>query len=167
MNLLFLTPVILQCGNGLHGRYVCSARGRDNEKQNLKEMNMRRLIMAAAATAITAGALATPAMAQVDDRYPQEVTYGAPVVGAAVGTAAGVGLYNGWYGTSAAATSLGATAGAAAVAGGVAGVGTIVLIDSVAQPCRGFNAVFGLNKDACVNGQYVGYRQAPHPRRMR
>ncbi len=123
---------------------------------------MRKLMTALSVAAVAAAALASPAMAQPrGDRYT--VNYGAPLAGAAVGTAAGVGLYHGWYGSSVAATSLGATAGTAAVAGGVAGIGTIALIDAVVQPCRGFNALFGLNKDVCVNGEYVGYA----PRRMR
>lgn len=123
---------------------------------------MRKFITGLSVATVAAAALATPAMARMDDRYPT-AHYAAPVAGAAVGTAVGVGLYNGWYGTSAAVTALPATAAGAAVTGGVAGIGTIALIDAVTQPCRGFNAVFGLNKDVCVNGEYVGYA----PRRLR
>ena len=65
--------------------------------------------------------------------------------------------------TAIAGTVLPTTAVGAATVGGVAGVGTVALIDSVFQPCRGFHALFGANKDACVNGEYVGYA----PRRMR
>lgn len=122
---------------------------------------MRKTITALTLAAMTAAAVATPAMAQMGDTYT--VNYGAPVAGAAVGTAVGVGLYNGWYGSGVTASALGASAGTAAVAGGVAGVGTVALIDAVVQPCRGFHAIFGLNKDVCVNGEYVG----PQPRRMR
>ncbi len=100
-------------------------------------------------------AVATPALAYPDDRYPTE-TYAAPVAGAAVGTAVGVGLYNGWWGTSVAVTALPATAAGAAVVGGVAGVGTIALIDVVVQPCRGFQALFGMNHGQRVDGQHVG-----------
>lgn len=110
---------------------------------------------------IAAAMLATPAMAQ--DYYGS--TYypaGPAVAGAAVGTAVGVGLYNGWYGTGAVVSAFPATAAGAAAAGGVAGVGTVALIDAAVQPCRGFAAVFGLNRDRCVNGQYVGYA----PRRV-
>ena len=57
------------------------------------------------------------------------------------------------------------TLSGAATMGGVAGVGTVALIDSALQPCRGFHALFGANKDACVNGEYVGYQ--PEPRRGR
>jgi hypothetical protein len=124
---------------------------------------MRKLITALSVAAITAAAMATPALARADYPYGPGPETGEVVAGAAVGTAVGVGLYNGWYGSSAAATSLGATAGASAVAGGVAGVGAIALIDALVQPCRGFHAVFGLNHGACADGEYVGYA----PRRMR
>ena len=46
----------------------------------------------------------------------------------------------------------------AITAGGVAGVGTVALIDAAFQPCRGFHALFGANKQACANGEYVGER---------
>jgi hypothetical protein len=49
------------------------------------------------------------------------------------------------------------TAGAIAT-GGIVGVGTVALVDAFIQPCRGFSALFGLNKDKCVNGVYVGDR---------
>ena len=102
-----------------------------------------------------AAALATPAMAYTDDRYPTE-NYVAPVAGAAVGTAVGVGLYNGWWGSSAAVAALPATAVGATAVGGVAGIGTLVLIDAAVQPCRGFHALLLMNRDQCVNGQWVG-----------
>lgn len=79
-------------------------------------------------------------------------------------TAVGVGLYNAWWGSTAAVTALPATAAGAAAVGGVAGVGTVVLIDAAVQPCRGFQALLTMNRDQCVNGEYVGY--APH-RHMR
>lgn len=120
---------------------------------------MRKMLPLLALAA--AAAVATPALAQPDDRYVMP-NYAAPAAGVAVGTVAGVGLYNGWFGSSAAATSLGATAASSAVAGGVAGIGTVALIDAFTQPCAGFNAVFGLNKDHCVNGVYV----ADAPRRV-
>jgi high-affinity Fe2+/Pb2+ permease len=122
---------------------------------------MRKLMTGLAVAAITAATLATPAMARPGDDH--RVVVGEAAAGAVVGTAVGVGLYHGWYGSGVTATALGATAGTAAVAGGVAGVGTIALIDALAQPCRGFNAIFGLNKDVCWNGEYVGHA----PRRMR
>ena len=85
-------------------------------------------------------------------RNPAKALRTSPVAGAAVGTAVGVGLYNGWYGTNAAiaGTVLPTTAAGAATVGGVAGVGTVALIDSVFQPCRGFHALFGANKDAVL-----------------
>jgi len=116
---------------------------------------MMRKILPLLALAASA-AIATPAFAYVDDRYPTE-SYVAPVAGAAVGTAVGVGLYNAWWGTSATVAALPATAAGAAATGGVAGIGTIALIDAAVEPCRGFHALFGLNHGACVNGEYVGY----------
>jgi high-affinity Fe2+/Pb2+ permease len=122
---------------------------------------MRKLFMGLSIAAVAAVALATPSMAQ----EPQYTTgYAGPVAGAAVGTAAGVGLYNGWYGSSSAITTGVATTTAGAITfGGVAGVGTVALIDGAFQPCRGFHALFGANKGACANGDYVGYQ----PRRLR
>ena len=117
---------------------------------------MRKLMIALSAATIAAAAMATPAMADVD------VATGETVTGAAVGTAVGVGLYEGWYGSSVLATSAGATAGTAAAVGGVAGIGAIALIDGAIQPCSGFHALFGMNRDECANGEYVGYA----PRRM-
>src|SRR5664280_1885225 len=123
---------------------------------------MRKLLLPILAIA-AAAALGTPASAYQDDRN-SIAPYAAPVVGAAVGTAVGVGLYNGWY-SGALATALPASAAGAVAAGGVAGIGTIVLIDAVAEPCRGFHAIFGLNHGKCVDGEYVGDRSAPHWRR--
>ena len=102
-----------------------------------------------------AAALATPAFAYTDDRYPT-LGYAAPATAAVVGTAVGVGLYNGWWGSSAAVSALPATAVGAAVVGGVVGVGTLALIDAAVQPCRGFHALFLMNRDQCVNGEWVG-----------
>ncbi len=122
---------------------------------------MRKLITALSFAAIVAVALSSPSSAQ-ETQYTTGVA--GPVAGAAVGTAVGVGLYNGWYGSSGAfVTGATTTAAGAATVGGIAGVGTVALIDGVFQPCRGFHALFGANKAACVNGEYVGYA----PRRMR
>jgi hypothetical protein len=119
---------------------------------------MRKLLYA---LPLAAAVLATPALAQ--DAYDNAYYPAAPVVGgAAVGTVVGVGLYNAWWGSSAAVSAFPATAAGAAAVGGVAGIGTIALIDAAVQPCRGFHAVFGANRGACVNGQYVG----DMPRRM-
>lgn len=128
---------------------------------------MRKSITALSLVAVTTAALAMPAMAQQGESFTVNAV--PPVAGAAVGTAVGVGLYNGWYGSGVTAAALGATAGTAAVAGGVAGIGTLALIDAAVQPCRGFHALLGLNKDVCVNGEYVGQRTVVHrtPRRMR
>ena len=126
---------------------------------------MRRFITALSVAAMTAGAIAMPTLANAQDGAQYTTGYVGPVAGAAVGTAAGVGLYNGWYGSSSALTTgtLSTTVGGAVAAGGIAGVGTVALIDGVFQPCRGFHALFGANKDACVNGEYVGFQ----PRRIR
>jgi hypothetical protein len=120
---------------------------------------MRKTLIAIAAVA----ALSTPALARNVTVYgdynpaaPAEVT-----TGAVAGTAVGVGVSEGWFGASGAIGSSSAvaasTAGAATV-GGVAGVGTVAALDAVIQPCRGFSALFGANKGACVNGHYVGQR---------
>ncbi len=128
---------------------------------------MRTTILAA----LTASALlATPALAAPNryDNGPRAGAQGAEVaVGAATGTAVGVGLANGWWGASPAiaGTALPTTAAGAAAVGGVAGIGTIAAIDSVIQPCRGFQALFGLNHGACDNGEYVGYAPQPVYRR--
>ena len=125
---------------------------------------MRKLITALSVAAVTAAAVAMPTLASAQEAQ-YTTGYAGPVAGAAVGTAVGVGLYNGWYGSSAFVTGLPTTAAGAAVVGGVAGVGTVALIDGVFQPCRGFHALFGANKTACVNGEYVSDMQ--RPRRIR
>ena len=124
---------------------------------------MRKVITALSIAAVTAAMLATPAMARADCSNSPNAAQAEVAAGAVVGTVAGVGLYNGWWGSSATAAALGATAATSAAVGGVAGVGAIALIDAAIQPCRGFNALFGLNRDACWNGEYVGHR--PRSRR--
>lgn len=126
---------------------------------------MRKLITGltvAAATAAAAVALPSAASAEVaagQGYYPAAV----PAVGVATGAVVGFGLYNGWFGATPmlGASTLPTTAAGAATLGGVAGVGTVALIDGALQPCRGFHALFGANKDACSNGEYVGYQQRP------
>jgi len=122
---------------------------------------MRKTILAMAAVA----ALATPALAaqQVtvygnsNPAAPAEVT-----TGAVAGTAVGVGVSEGWFGTTVAGSALPATAAGAAAVGGVAGVGAAAGIDAVIQPCRGFQALFGMNQQACaqrqaaLDAQYMG-----------
>jgi hypothetical protein len=116
---------------------------------------MRKILMTIAAVA----AISTPALAESVTIYgdynpaaPAEAT-----TGAVVGTAAGVGIYEGWFGSTVAGAALPATAAGAATVGGVVGVGTVAAVDGIIQPCRGVQAFFGLNKDACVNGNYVGH----------
>lgn len=125
---------------------------------------MRKLFTALSVAAVAAAAVAMPTFASAQEGQ-YTTGYAGPVAGAVVGTAVGVGLYNGWFGANAAIGSavLPTTAAGAATVGGIAGVGTVAAIDSVFQPCRGFHALFGANKDACVNGEYVGYA----PRRVR
>lgn len=126
---------------------------------------MRKLITGLSVAAVTAAAVVLPGVAGAvepagrDTYYPVAV----PAVGAATGAVVGFGLYNGWFGAAPtiAGSTLPTTAAGAATVGGVAGVGTVALIDGVLQPCRGFHALFGANKDACANGEYVGYQQRP------
>ncbi|RDV04151.1 hypothetical protein [Undibacter mobilis] len=114
-------------------------------------------LMAAAAVALPTGANAEASPGTAN--YPLAV----PAVGVATGAVVGFGLYNGWFGAAPAiaGSALPTTAAGAATMGGVAGIGAVALIDGVLQPCRGFHALFGANKDACVNGEYVGYQPRP------
>jgi hypothetical protein len=123
-------------------------------------MHMRKTLLAIAAVSL----LSTPVLAASDVTVYGDYNPAAPAevtTGAVAGTAVGVGVSEGWFGASGALGSSSAvaasTAGAATV-GGVAGVGTVAALDAVIQPCRGFAAFFGANKDACVNGHYVGHR---------
>lgn len=129
---------------------------------------MRKTFLAIAAIA----ALSTPALAESVTVYgdynpaaPAEVTGGA-----IAGTAVGVGVSEGWFGASGALGSSSAvaasTAGAATV-GGVAGVGTVAAIDSVIQPCRGYQALFGLNQAACAQRQAALDHEQMGGRRIR
>jgi hypothetical protein len=127
-------------------------------------VQMRKAILAMAAVA----ALATPALAaqrvtvygDYNPAAPAEVTTGA-VTGAVVG----VGVSEGWWGSTIGGAALPTTAAGAAAVGGVAGVGTAVAIDAAIQPCRGFQALFGLNQPQCaqrqaaLDAQYVGTHQ--------
>ncbi len=119
-----------------------------------------------------AAAFATPAMAQPaygpDGAYAYEPYVAAApwVAGAAVGTTMALGAYNGWFAGQFAGTSAAATAGAAAI-GGTAAIGAVAFTDALLQPCRGFHAVFGLNRGACADGHYVGYAPPPPPRGWR
>jgi hypothetical protein len=111
---------------------------------------MRKTFIAIAAVT----ALSTPALAQPVYNNAAPVELG---VGAVTGTVVGVGVYNGWWGSSFGGAALPTSAAGAATVGGVAGVGTVALLDAAIQPCRGFQAFFGLNRGGCVNGEYVGY----------
>jgi hypothetical protein len=118
---------------------------------------MRKTILAIAAVS----ALATPAFAESVTVYGRDYyNPAAPAevaTGAVAGTAVGVGISEGWFGTTVAGSALPATAAGAATVGGVVGVGAVAAIDGVVQPCRGVQAFFGMNKDACVDGHYVGH----------
>jgi len=112
--------------------------------ENKTETDMRKALLIAVATV----ALSAPAFAQdYNPAAPAEV--GAGVV---AGTAAGVAVSEGVIGGSLGA-ALPATAAGAAATGGVVGVGAAAGIDSVLQPCRGFQAVFGMNRQECAQRQ--------------
>lgn len=128
---------------------------------------MRKMITGLSVAAVMAAAVAMPTMASAENAYGRDAqVYGAPLAGIAVGTAVGLGLYHGWWGSAPAiaGTALPTSAAGAAIVGGVAGVGTVALIDAAVQPCRGFQAMFGANKDACANGEYVGYGERRYVR---
>jgi hypothetical protein len=124
---------------------------------------MRKTLMAIAAVV----ALSTPALAasqvtvygDYNPAAPAEVT-----TGAVAGTAVGVGLSEGWISGSIGGAALPTTAAGAAAVGGVVGVGAAAGIDAVIQPCRGFSALFGLNKQECAARQQAMY--APQSRRV-
>ena len=123
---------------------------------------MRKTLLALSVLPILA--LATPASAQTVYDQPGYYPAWPWLAGAGVGTAVGLGLSQGWYSGAFAASLPASTAGAAAV-GGVAGVGTVVLIDAALQPCAGFRALmspFIPGPSGCVNGQFVGYRNAAY-----
>jgi hypothetical protein len=124
-----------------------------------------RKILCVLSLAAAAALTASTAQAAEGYYYPYPAhdrtagEFGAGVVG---GTIAGVGVSQGWWGATVAGAALPTTAAGAAAIGGVVGIGTVAVLDAALEPCRGFAAVFGLNKDACVDGHYVGY--GPHPR---
>jgi hypothetical protein len=117
---------------------------------------MRKTLLAIAAVSL----MATPVLAQqrvtvygdYNPAAPAEVT-----TGAVAGTAVGVGVSEGWFGGTVAGAAIPAGTAGAVAAGGVVGVGAAAGIDAIVQPCKGFHALFGANKDACVNGNYVGH----------
>jgi hypothetical protein len=111
---------------------------------------MRKALLIAAATV----ALSASAFAQdYNPAAPAEVG-----AGAVAGTAAGVAVSEGVIGGSLGA-ALPATVAGAAATGGVAGVGVAAGIDAAVQPCRGFAAVFGMNRQECAQRQAMSDRQ--------
>jgi hypothetical protein len=127
----------------------------------------KTILMLTAASAVAFAAM--PASAQT---YRSNANYAAPVAGAAVGTAAGIGIYQGWFGSSVAGAALPTTVAGAVAGGGIAGVGTAALIHAAVTPCTGFQAVFSpfagsAAGQGCVNGEYVGYQEAPRRVRVR
>jgi hypothetical protein len=102
-----------------------------------------------------AAAFTTSALAESYDIVQTNGAAPAAATGAVAGTAVGLGVSEGWFGTTAGA-ALPATAAGAAAVGGVAGVGAVAAIDSVVEPCRGFHALFGMNRHECVDGVWVG-----------
>jgi hypothetical protein len=75
--------------------FLKSRGGLKSKRPEIKRSTTMRKLLPFLAFA-AAVAVATPALAYPDDRYPVE-PYVAPLTGAAVGTAVGVGLYNGWH----------------------------------------------------------------------
>ncbi|MBV9556235.1 MAG: hypothetical protein JO254_04090 [Pseudolabrys sp.] len=128
-------------------------------------MRKTLIISIAAASILSTTAFAAPNSYYTGPGYPPEVAAAEVGAGAVAGTALGVGIYNGWYGGALGASTAAVGAGTAIAAGGVAGVGTVALLDAAVQPCSGFHAVFGANRENCVNGQYVEY--VPHRRVIR
>lgn len=120
---------------------------------------MRKTIFALPLAA--AAAFATPALAQEAYVAPD---YVAVPAGAVTGTVVGLGLYNAWWGSTAAVggAAIPTTAVGSAAVGGVAGIGTVALIDAAIQPCRGFQAMFGFNREYCAaqNGMLPRQRVA-------
>ena len=80
--------------------------------------------------------------------------------GVVAGTVVGLGVAEGWWGATAAGAALPATAAGAAVVGGVAGIGAVALIDAAVQPCRGFAAILGANREYCADVNGVRVQQA-------
>jgi hypothetical protein len=108
------------------------------------------MIATAAVALLSAPAFAAEPYYEYNPGAPAEI--GAGVV---TGTVVGVGVSEGWFGATVAGTALPAGAVGAAATGGVVGVGTVAGIDSVIQPCRGFHAVFGMNRAECAARQQV------------
>ncbi len=105
--------------------------------------------------AVATVALSAPAFAQQDYNPAAPAEVGA---GAVAGTAAGVAVSEGVVG-GALGAALPATVAGAAATGGVAGVGVAAGIDAAIQPCRGFAAVFGMNRQECAQRQVMSDRQ--------
>ncbi len=97
-----------------------------------------------------AAAFATPSLAQ--ERAAIAPDYVAPAAGVVGGTVVGLGLTEGWWGAApaVAGTAIPTSVAGAAAVGGVAGIGGIALLDAVIQPCRGFHAALGLNREYCA-----------------
>jgi hypothetical protein len=85
--------------------------------------------------------------------------------GVVSGTVIGLGVSEGWWGSTVAGATLPTTVAGAAAVGGVAGIGTVALLDSLVQPCRGFHALFDLSHGQCADGNYVGYAPRLYNRR--
>jgi hypothetical protein len=129
----------------------------------MRKTIFRKTIFAALAVGTM---LATPAFA-APNRYYNGPAYAGPegaevATGVVGGTVVGLGLTEGWWGAAPAigSAALPTTAAGAAAVGGVAGIGAIAALDAVTEPCRGLQALFGMNHGACVDGHYVGY--GPH-----
>ena len=114
----------------------------------------KALLIAAATVAFSASAFAQSN--EYNPAAPAEVGAGA-VAGTAAGVAVSEGVIGGILGAA-----LPATVAGAAATGGVARVGVAAGIDAAVQPCRGFAAVFGANREYCAqrqamaDGQIIG-----------
>jgi hypothetical protein len=116
------------------------------------------------ALAVAAGASSAHAA-----RYERDSRSAAPAeaaTGAVAGTAVGLGVSEGWWGSAVAGAALPTTVAGAAAIGGVAGIGTVALIDAAVQPCRGFQALLGMNQEYCAELNARQLRQAQRAQRV-
>ena len=113
-------------------------------------MRKALMIATAAVALMSAPAFAAEPYYEYNPAAPIDVT-----TGAVTGTVVGVGVSEGWFGATVAGSVLPAGAIGAAATGGVVGVGTVAGVDAVFQPCRGLQAVFGMNRAECAARQQV------------
>lgn len=126
---------------------------------------MRKLVCALSLAAATTLAVSS---AQAAPEYTYQDASGATAatVGVVGGTVFGLGLSEGWFGPTLAGATFPTTVAGAAAVGGVAGIGGIALVDAALQPCRGFHAMFGLNREYCASLNSQQIRRVQHQRRV-